>query len=183
MDGKTLRLGVSGYLYRNAVLYYDRQTESFWSQMTGEAVVGPWTGKRLKWLPSEVTTWADWKKKHPETTVLKPPRPIGTYSGVNAAYEHFRRRGKPMFPLGPVTIAPDYDAMDSVTIVVRDGKARCYPHPALPEGTIEDGDLRVTKKGISVTVTDAEGEPVPALSGFWYAWCSFYPDGTVWQPK
>ena len=29
MDGKTLTFGISGYLYRSAVLYYDHETETF----------------------------------------------------------------------------------------------------------------------------------------------------------
>ena len=46
-DCRTLTLGVSGYLYRSAVLYHDDETETFWSQMTGEAVVGPLSGRRV----------------------------------------------------------------------------------------------------------------------------------------
>jgi len=58
------------------VLYHDDETETFWSQMTGGGVVGPLAGKQLRWLPSEVTSWKEWRAKHPDTTVLKPPRPL-----------------------------------------------------------------------------------------------------------
>ena len=91
MDGKTLTLGVSGYLYRSAVLFHDDETETFWSQMTGEAIVGPLTGKRLTWMPSEVMTWKEWRTKHPETTVLKPVRALGNYTETNRYYQLYRR--------------------------------------------------------------------------------------------
>ena len=60
-----MNFGISGYLYRSAVLYYDKETETFWEQMTGKAVIGPQTGRQLKWIPTTVTTWDKWRKKHP----------------------------------------------------------------------------------------------------------------------
>ena len=64
--------GVSGMLYNSDLLMYDRHTAtpSLWAQALGEAVVGPKTGVRLKLLPILQTTWAEWRKAHPQTTVL-----------------------------------------------------------------------------------------------------------------
>jgi len=73
------------------VLYYDRETETFWEQMTGKAVVGPQTGKRLEWIPSVVTTWKKWREAHPATTVLKPPHPVRAYKRTNANYKRYRQ--------------------------------------------------------------------------------------------
>ena len=51
---------------------YDRQTYTLWGNLTGEPVVGKMatSGIRLKMLPVTVTTWIDWKNKHPHTKVL-----------------------------------------------------------------------------------------------------------------
>ena len=64
--------GSSGLLYRSNKLMFDRQTESLWNQFTGEPVAGPLahSGIALKIRPNTITSWADWKAAHPETTVL-----------------------------------------------------------------------------------------------------------------
>lgn len=173
---------MSGYLYRSAVLYHDDETETFWSQMTGEGVVGPLAGKQLRWLPSEVMTWKEWREKHPDTTVLKPPQPLAYYVGTNRAYEKYRRDDRVWFPTGPREIDRRRANKEPVTIVLRDGKARCYPHKALREGDNADGGWKVVKKGASVRVLDADGKAVPSMTAYWFAWCAFYPDGTVYGP-
>ena len=32
----------------------------------GQAVAGPETGRQLESIPTELTTWTDWKERHPE---------------------------------------------------------------------------------------------------------------------
>lgn len=51
---------------------YDRQTFSLWGNLTGEPVVGKFatSGQRLRMLPMTLTTWGEWRGKHPKTTVL-----------------------------------------------------------------------------------------------------------------
>lgn len=68
-------LGHSGLLYNSNLLLYDRQRgrggETLWIQLTGEAISGPGKARalRLAALPCQLVTWADWKERHPETTV------------------------------------------------------------------------------------------------------------------
>ena len=64
------RFGVSGLLYQSDMLLYDHETESLWSQIAAAAVTGPELGKRLRILRSELTRWEEWRRSHPETTVL-----------------------------------------------------------------------------------------------------------------
>jgi len=162
------------------VLYYDRQTETFWSGLTGGAVVGPLTGSQLKWVDSEVASWKQWRKSHPKTTVLKPPRPIGAYRGD--PYSRYREVDRIIFPTGPHPIDKRYPPKSSCTIVLRKGKARCYPHAALKEGRNRDGELTIVKQGENVRVLDAEGKAVASMFAYWFAWCAFYPKGTVYSP-
>ena len=51
---------------------YDRATGTLWHQLTGEPVVGPLAGSgiRLRFFAVELTTWAEWVGRHPDTTVL-----------------------------------------------------------------------------------------------------------------
>jgi hypothetical protein len=180
VKGRTLTFGISGYLYRSAVLYHDSETETFWSQMTGRAVVGPLTGEGLAWIPTETTTWKRWRDAHPLTTVLSPPLPMREYE--RDLYRHYRKASTPNFPTGPGRIDPSFGQRDLVTLVVVEGRARCWPHRLLEEGMLRDGDFRVERRGASVRVLDAEGKPLPSMTAFWFAWCVFYPDGTVWRP-
>jgi hypothetical protein len=50
---------------------YDRQTDSLWSQLLGEAVAGPLMGTKLEFLPAFQTTWSEWKAQHPESLALQ----------------------------------------------------------------------------------------------------------------
>jgi len=152
--------------------------------MTGECVVGPATGKKLAWIPSQVMTWREWKTAHPETTVLAPQGDFRRYQAVERDYADYRRRGRP-FPefLGDKVRYPaTYKPMDVCTVVGRGAQARCYPHPALKPGKTRDGDLTIEKRGDRVTVRDADGNLVPSLQGYWFAFFAFYPKGTVWKP-
>ncbi len=64
--------GTSGLLYRSNKLMYDRQSYSLWSNLTGEAVVGRAANgrRRLELLPMTLTTWGEWRRRHPRTTAL-----------------------------------------------------------------------------------------------------------------
>ena len=164
------------------MLFFDDQTETFWSQMTGVALVGPLTGQRLKWIPSEVTTWRDWKARHPKTTILVPPRPMRAYRDTNRGYARYRARDRINFPTGPNPIDGRRGAKAPVTILLHDGRARCYPHDALKEGENRDGDLLLRKRGTAVRAFDQAGKEVSTMSAFWFAWCVFYPEGAVYEP-
>ena len=72
LDGKELTIGVSGMLRKNALVMYDRETETLWSHFTGEGLAGPNKGKKLKMLQSTPRIlWPDWVAAYPDTKVLK----------------------------------------------------------------------------------------------------------------
>ena len=65
-------LGTSGFLYRSNKLMYDRDTQSLWNTLWGVPVIGPLagTGMVLERLSVVTTTWAEWRKRHPQSKVL-----------------------------------------------------------------------------------------------------------------
>lgn len=74
LDGKTYTFGVSGKLWRDALLMYDHQTRSLWSHITGEAIQGALKGKVLKPLISmPQIAWKTWQTNYPNTSVLSVP--------------------------------------------------------------------------------------------------------------
>ncbi len=70
--GVDYTLGTSGFLYRSNKLMYDKKTQSLWSTERGEPVLGPLVDKgiALEYESVVTTTWGEWKKRHPDTTVL-----------------------------------------------------------------------------------------------------------------
>lgn len=70
VGGNKHTFGVSGLLYKRNLLLYDHESDSLWSQLAGKAITGPLAGTSLRFLPSTVTTWDQWRKEHPATTVL-----------------------------------------------------------------------------------------------------------------
>ncbi len=70
LEGQTLLFGNTSALYESDMVMVDHATGSYWVQVSGEAVVGPLTGTRLTPLPSQMTTWGQWKELHPETLSL-----------------------------------------------------------------------------------------------------------------
>lgn len=84
LDDRVLSFGHAGILYENSFVMYDRETDSLWVHVTGEAAFGPLKGKRLEFMPSTVTSWANWKRNYPHTRVLPGYRRggfMGTYVG------------------------------------------------------------------------------------------------------
>ncbi len=76
VNGKEIELRVSGKLYKDALVMFDRETGTLWTQVDGKALRGPLTGHRLVELPAIQTTWKVWKKLHPDTLVLSKPQAI-----------------------------------------------------------------------------------------------------------
>lgn len=58
-------------LWRNAFIMIDRETETWWSHITGEAISGPNKGQFLEKIQSVQTTWAQWYREHPQTSVIR----------------------------------------------------------------------------------------------------------------
>ena len=69
-DGKELNFEASGGLIKASLVMQDKQTNTYWSIMTGDAIEGQLKGTRLQEWPSEKMRWKEWVAKHPHTLVL-----------------------------------------------------------------------------------------------------------------
>ncbi|MCB1668369.1 MAG: DUF3179 domain-containing protein [Pseudomonadales bacterium] len=89
--GVNYQLGTSGFLYRSNKLMYDRKTQSLWNTLTGKPVVGPLAANdiQLEFLSVVTTTWAEWKRRHPDTTVLSPNTGHRRNYGEGVAYQRY----------------------------------------------------------------------------------------------
>ena len=107
LDGTVLDFGTTGKLRHSDLVMYDRQSESWWQQYSGEAIVGLYAGRTLEMLPARLESWAEFRARAPDGMVLVPAdpdaRPYGTnpYVGYDSAGMPFLYDGKV-----PAGIAP-----------------------------------------------------------------------------
>ncbi len=70
LNGVVHDFGVSGNLRNSDLIMWDRQTETWWQQLTGKGIVGELAGRKLTFLPAPIISWADFKAAHPTSQVL-----------------------------------------------------------------------------------------------------------------
>ncbi len=99
-------MGTSGFLYRSNKVMYDRDTQSLWNTTWGEPVVGPLVGKGIRLERSYLvtTTWGEWKRRHPDTTVLSMETGHARDYGEGVAYNQYFSTDELMFS----TSTPDH---------------------------------------------------------------------------
>ncbi len=70
IGGKILSFGTSGNLRDSDMVMWDRQTESWWQQFTGDAIVGRLTGTTLTQVPAAIVSWEQFARSYPNGRVL-----------------------------------------------------------------------------------------------------------------
>jgi Protein of unknown function (DUF3179) len=83
VDGRVLDFGTTGKLRHSDLVMYDRQTQSWWQQFTGEAIVGAMTGRHLRLVPSRLESFDRFRHRFPQGQVLVPSNPNARNYGRN----------------------------------------------------------------------------------------------------
>ena len=99
VDNTVHNMGTSGFLFRSNKLMYDRKTQSLWNTMWGKPVIGPLADSNIR-LPRRsvvTTTWGEWRRRHPETTVLSLDTGFQRDYAEGAAYRDYFSSDKLMF--------------------------------------------------------------------------------------
>lgn len=133
IDGETLRFGVSGMLRNSDLIMWDDKTESWWQQLTGEGIVGEYTGQQLTLLPAQVVSFGAFVEQYPNGEVLaRSGRTYGSnpYVGYDSTPRPFLFVGTPDDRL---------PATERVLAGLLGRQAVAYPFPILAEqGVIND---------------------------------------------
>ncbi|RMF11741.1 MAG: DUF3179 domain-containing protein [Candidatus Dadabacteria bacterium] len=83
IDGQTTTFGVSGLLFNNNLIPYDRASDSNWSQMLAQSIHGKRAGTAAETFPVIEMNWKMWKALFPDARVLTNDtgrdRPYGRY--------------------------------------------------------------------------------------------------------
>lgn len=181
--------GVSGLLYNSNVLMYDRSdtespnTESLWSQVKGEGVSGPGARMKLTVLPMELTTWAAWQNRNPNTTVVSSETGHRrNYQG--SPYTRYFKQPNLMFPVKPISNA--LPLKESVLGVWDDANALAIPISAFGGKSMQiEKSLGSRKFTVAFDVNDQTIRVVKAdaelqwMNTFWFAWYAFRPETEI----
>ncbi len=183
-----LEFGVTGKLRQSDMVMYDRQTESWWQQARGEAIVGQLTGAELVALPSWMESWAAFRSRHPDGLVMAEPdynRAYGRnpYRGYDTSRRPFLYSGE-MPPHG----------LEPLERVVRVGE-RAWPLSRLRKAgelneqgvtltwqaglasALDSGEIARGRDIGSIRVRDGQGRDLPHDLLFAFAFHAFWPQG------
>ena len=80
---------------------YDADTQSLWNTLEGRPVIGPLAGQGISLATRDVvtTTWGEWRRRHPATTVLSLATGHARDYGEGAAYRSYFATDALMFPV------------------------------------------------------------------------------------
>ena len=166
VDGRTLDFGTTGRLRNSDLIMYDRQTETWWQQFTGTAIVGELTGSKLTMLPSTVMPFSQFRKRYPQGRVLVPENPSMRRYGSNP-YAYYDSSNVPFLYRGEMP--EGIDPMERVVIVETEKGAVIWTLNAIRiAGELELGDVKVSWQPGMASALDtpliADGRDVGHLS-------------------
>ena len=150
VDGRELRMGVSGLLRNSDLVMWDDVTQSLWQQITGEAIVGEMTGTMLKPLSSAIVRWADFRDNNPDSDVLARDQGFGIPYGQNP-YVGYSSRGAPIGGFFTADLDERFPALSRVVAVTVEEATTAYPFELLAE--------------IRVVNDEVNGQPVAIFWG------------------
>jgi len=143
VDGKTYDFGVSGLLRHSDLVMYDGQTDSLWQQITGEAIVGTLTGKKLGILPSQTVSFATFSSNFPAGKVLSRETGYDKPYGQNpyVGYEFGGRLMMPVTPRRQTRLKP----LERIVTVEVGNKRKAYPLSYLRDRRVLEDKIKQSR--------------------------------------
>jgi hypothetical protein len=196
VDGATLDFGTTGNLRNADLVMYDRQTESWWQQFGGRALVGKLAGAELQQLPARIVAWDELQREHPDAKVLSRDTGYDRSYGENPYTGYDDLDNSPFFP---VRNSDDHrlSPKERVVFIERSGAAVAVPYQvlrrrkvvrveiagrrlvvrwragvasSLDQGSIADG------RDVGTAEVREAGRLVAFDEPFWFAVAAFRPD-------
>jgi hypothetical protein len=147
-DGRLLDFGTTGRLRHSDLVMYDRQTETWWQQATGEGIVGRYAGEQLTFISAPLVSWETFKQAHAEGEVLSRETGHNRPYGDNPYQRYDRPSGSPWKRF----FRPDPDdrlpPMERVVAITLGGETRAYPFTALEERRVVNDEMDGTSLAI-----------------------------------
>ena len=190
VGGEAVEFGTTGKLRNSDLVMYDRATESWWQQFTGEAIAGERLGERLELVPSRLESFAQFSERHPNGRVLVPSDPNfrdygrNPYVSYDTASYPFLYRGTAPPNVGPmerVVVVRGANGPSVVTLqAVRDAGTYQLDGTTLSwtEGQASALDTQRIDQGreVGTVVAQRDGVDVPYDVTFAFVAHAFHPD-------
>lgn len=187
--GVTRRFGVSGLVYNGTSVLFDRESESLWVPMLGEAIAGPLAGTKLEPVPVVREPRDVWLAHEPSSTLLA--RADHTIDYRYSPYERYWVEDRIPFPVA----AKDerFHAKEIALGVIAPAKGtppalvRAYLGSELTRagGRVVDdvggGKLKILYDGEDACVIVQTPKSVTTQEAYWFAWKAFHPETSVWR--
>lgn len=196
---QVLDFGTTGKLRNSDLVMYDRQTETWWQQFTGEALVGSLLGTDLKMIPAHLEPFSEFRARHPGGRVLVPNDPrsrrygSNPYSGYDTSKVPFLYRGdmpKGIEPMARVIVVrresvepvivtlalvrqKKHLSIGSITLTWREGQASAIDAPEIAKGR----DIGTVEA--SSTATDGTVARLAHDVTFAFVAHAFHPDSPI----
>ncbi len=129
--GRVLDFGTTGRLRHSDLVMYDKLTESWWQQATGEAIVGAMAGDALTLIESQTMAWSDFKRAYPTAQVLSRKTGYDRPYGKNPYVGYDAPDGSPIAAFFKSKTDARLAAMERVVAVRLEGEAVAYPFSRL----------------------------------------------------
>ncbi|MBI2285332.1 DUF3179 domain-containing protein [Candidatus Saccharibacteria bacterium] len=189
VDGERVEFGTSGKLWQSNLLMYDRKTESLWSQILGEAVVGERTGDKLNIIPSDIVKFGKWRQLHPDGAVLSRDTGFSRSYGVDPYGDYYTSDGT-LF--GIKNKDSRLGEKEFVLGLLIGGKAKAFRVESVKKvGRLEDNfagkQILVEYQQDVDTVRLFEKTPDGSLvrlnpfPAFWFSWAAAHPDTELYK--
>lgn len=161
LDRKVLDFGTTGKLRNSDLVMYDRQTESWWQQFSGRAIVGELAGQKLKLVPSRIVSFDAFRAEQPDGDVLVPEDPNFRDYGSNP-HAYYYSTSAPFLNRGD--LPENVPAMSRVVVVRTDQAPIIVSLEKIRRDGFEKNGYRITFEGGVASALDspeiAEGRDV-----------------------
>ncbi len=186
---KKVEFGVSGLLYNSDLVLYDRDTSSLWQQITGRAIAGTRRGQVLRSLPVSLTTWAEWRAANPATQLLSTDTGHERDYTRKQPYGDYDTNERLMFPASGAAGLRLHPKTVVYGIELEQGSVAVSERALKAEGRVSmtiEGDILVFERQQDGSVQARSERRQTALVAhrmFWFAWASFHPGTTLYDPQ
>jgi hypothetical protein len=135
-----LDFGVSGMLRKSDLVMWDRQTESWWQQFTGEALVGKLSGAELDIIPSMLISLEEFFDSYPDGKILSTETGHFREYGSNPYTQYDASDNQPRFFKDEID--DRLPAMERVIDIHVDGKYKVYPLSAIQKEKVINDEFQ-----------------------------------------
>ena len=199
MGDEELNFEASGALLDASLVMRDRETDSWWSIMTSDAIGGDLDGTDLVVLPAgEKVTWKNWRKRYPDTLVLSvegeehvDTNPYDNYFSSEGTFRDLEIEDQRLEPKAPIYSfwyndepwAVPHEAYRGGKVFKVEGlggkslllyRTKDGPIYESSRAYLISDDLAAAmspKKLLAQVDSGAAGvEPLPGFDTFWYTW-------------